>query len=35
MRRANFEAMAESMGVTADQLLRGELPSSIKRGARR
>ncbi len=35
MRRANFEAMAESMGVTADQLLRGELPASIKRGARR
>lgn len=35
MRRANFEAMAESMGVTADQLLRGELPPSVKRGGRR
>lgn len=35
MRRANFEAMAESMGVTADQLLLGELPTSFKRGARR
>lgn len=35
MRRANFEAMAKSMGVTPDQLLRGELPASIKRSGRR
>lgn len=35
MRRANFEAMAESMGVTADQLLRGELPASVKVPRRR
>lgn len=31
MRRANFEAMATAIGITADQLLRGELPPSIQR----
>lgn len=35
MRRSNFEAMATSMGLTSDQLLRGELPPSLKRAARR
>lgn len=35
MRRANFEAMSNAIGVTADQLLRGELPVSIKRSGHR
>jgi len=35
MRRSNFEAMATSIGLTRDQLLRGELPPSLKRAARR
>jgi hypothetical protein len=35
MRRANFEAMADSIGVSSEQLLRGELPASIRRTARR
>mgnify|MGYP000901864803 FL=1 len=34
MRRANFAAMASAMGVTPDQLLKGDLPSSIPRPAR-
>ena len=34
MRRANFEAMATTIGVTVEQLLRGELPPSIKRSTR-
>lgn len=35
MRRATFEAMAASIGVTPEQLLKGELPASVKRAARR
>jgi hypothetical protein len=35
MRRANFEQMANSIGVTAEQLLRGELPAPIKPPKRR
>lgn len=35
MRRSNFEAMAASMGLTSDQLLRGESPPSMKQSARR
>lgn len=35
MRRANFEAMAKAIGVTPEQLLRGELPASIKPPKRR
>lgn len=35
MRRANFEAMATSIGITVEQLLIGELPPSIKRSTRR
>lgn len=35
MRRTNFEAMADSIGVSSEQLLRGELPSSIRRTTRR
>lgn len=31
IQRANFKSMAEAMGLTAEQLLRGELPDSIKR----
>ncbi|MCC6362982.1 MAG: helix-turn-helix transcriptional regulator [Bryobacterales bacterium] len=35
MRRSSFEDMAESMGLTPHQLLRGELPTSIPRTRRR
>jgi len=35
MRRSNFEEMAKSVGLTSEELLRGELPSSMKRPARR
>lgn len=35
MRRSTFEEMAKSMGLTSEELLRGELPPSIKRPARR
>jgi hypothetical protein len=35
MRRSTFEEMAKSMGLTSDQLLRGELPPSMKLPARR
>jgi len=35
MRRANFEDMARFLGLTIDQLLRGELPPSTKQSARR
>lgn len=35
MRRANFEAMANAIGITAEQLLRGELPASINPSKRR
>lgn len=35
MRRATFEAMAASIGVAPEQLLKGELPASVKRTARR
>jgi hypothetical protein len=35
MRRSTFEAMAESMELTTEGLLRGELPPSMKRPARR
>ena len=35
MRRSNFEEMASGMGLTADQLLRGELPPSMKQPAPR
>ena len=35
VRRSTFEAMANSMGLTSDQLLRGELPPSMKQPARR
>ena len=31
LRRSTFEAMAKSMGLTIEELLRGELPPSIKR----
>jgi hypothetical protein len=31
IQRANFKSMAEAMGLTAEQLLRGELPDPIKR----
>ena len=31
VQRANFKTMAEGMGLTAEQLLRGELPASVKR----
>ena len=31
MQRGNFKTMAESIGVTPEQLLRGELPDTIKR----
>jgi hypothetical protein len=35
VRRSTFVAMAKSMGLTSDQLLRGELPPSMKQSARR
>jgi hypothetical protein len=35
MRRANFEQMANAIGVTPEQLLRGELPALIKPPKRR
>jgi hypothetical protein len=35
MRRSNFDEMAKSMGLTSEQLLRGELPPSMKQPARR
>jgi hypothetical protein len=35
MRRSNFEEMAKSMELTTEDLLRGELPPSMKRPARR
>lgn len=35
MRRANFEAMANAIGVTPDQLLRGELPVTNRLQTRR
>ena len=35
LRRANFEAMAASIGVSVEQLLAGNLPSSVTRTARR
>jgi len=35
MRRLNFNEMAKSMGLTSEQLLRGELSPSMKRPARR
>ena len=35
MRRANFEAMAASIGATVEQLLAGKLPSSVTLLARR
>jgi hypothetical protein len=35
MRRSNFEEMAKSMELTTEELLRGELPPSMKRPARR
>jgi len=35
MRRSTFEAMAKSMELTTEGLLRGELPPSMKRTARR
>jgi len=34
MRRSNFEAMAKSMGLTTEELLRGAPPPSTKRPAR-
>ena len=35
LRRATFEEMAKSMGLTTQQLLRGELPASLKRPRQR
>jgi hypothetical protein len=35
MRRSNFEEMAKSMDLTTEELLRGELPPSMKRPAHR
>lgn len=35
VRRSTFEAMAKSMELTSDELLRGELPPSMKRPVRR
>jgi hypothetical protein len=35
MRRSIFEAMAKSMGLTIEELLRGELPASLRRSDRR
>jgi hypothetical protein len=29
MRRSNFDEMAKSLGLTSEQLLRGELPPSL------
>jgi hypothetical protein len=35
MRTSTFEAMAKSMGLTSEQLLRGESPHLMERAARR
>jgi hypothetical protein len=35
VRRSTFEAMAKSLGLTTEELLRGELPPSMKRSAGR
>jgi hypothetical protein len=35
LRRSTFEAMAESMDLTSEELLRGELPPSMKQPSRR
>jgi hypothetical protein len=35
MRRSNFEDMAKSMGLTTEELLRGELPPAVTRPATR